>query len=195
MSLQFLWILLRRNVYRYKGIRESQLDAEVFLISSLYFIVKVNLVLITDAVLNERTCGIMTLGKQLANWPEDSLTSLFLLVVQLHPPYTRIHSRFRLSSRNPLLLLFYGALQGIHLFFFPLWWDFHLNPKTPLLFHLAGAQLPFIVTRPSILGSYSSLLFTLFSCETRSARTTLWGANIEIHWWQQASSIGLLRLL
>ena len=60
-------MLLRRNVYRYKGIRESQLDAEVFLMSSLYFIVKVNLVLITDAVLNERTCGIMTLGKQLAN--------------------------------------------------------------------------------------------------------------------------------
>jgi len=60
-------VLLRRNVYRYKGIRESQLDAEVFLMSSLYFIVKVNLVLITDAVLNERTCGIMTLGKQLAN--------------------------------------------------------------------------------------------------------------------------------
>ena len=60
-------MLLRRNVYRYKGIRESQLDAEVFLISGLYFIVKVNLVLITDAVLNERTCGIMTLGKQLAN--------------------------------------------------------------------------------------------------------------------------------
>ena len=60
-------MLLRRNVYRYKGIRESQLDAEVFLISSLYFIVKVNLVLITDAVSNESTCGIMTLGKQLAN--------------------------------------------------------------------------------------------------------------------------------